>query len=89
MGDYLILVAIEVDTVCRLYRPVKSVMGTSEVCRHVLGIVEVGKRLALMRNAGVENRLRAALDVFSLRFRRAWPYEVVVDDGVGVLVVAL
>ena len=88
MRDNLFLVAVEVDAVGGLDFAVERFMRVEQVSGHLVGVVEIGEGGTGMRVARVEDALSAPLDGCALLGSRAGSDKVVVDDGVGIAIVA-
>ena len=85
----LLLVALEADAVGGLDRGIQRAVRRKQVGGHLIGVVEVGERLARIGIAGIQDRLSTVLDLGTLGLRRIGPHEVVVDDPGGIPVTTL
>lgn len=87
----LLLVAIEIHTVCPLYCLIELLVRLHQlwVQEIVVRVVHVSQRRTGVQFARVENGLRMLFDVRPRLLIDFWEDEVVVHSGVAVSVVAL
>ena len=66
-----------------------GLMGFTQLRRHGYFIVEVCKAAIGLKSASVKNGLRRLLDFSLLRVGRCRPWEIVIDNIIGITVIAL
>ena len=79
----------DVETVGAHDGAVIGLVGFTQFDGHEHRIIEIGEGTFGIERTGIQNSLRGLLDFRFLFLRRIWSWEIVVDDCVGIAIVAL